>query len=75
MIGRSTSWVCGKELLKSPGVDVVILNDPSVKRSSFGYIKEKLEVVTPGACFTASRYVWHPSNIQNWNEDMGNVNI
>jgi tRNA(Arg) A34 adenosine deaminase TadA len=44
VIGENTNWVGGEELLKSNGVEVVVLDDPECKALMQQYIKEKPEV-------------------------------
>ncbi|KAF8557226.1 cytidine deaminase-like protein [Imleria badia] len=43
VIGENTNWVGGEELLKSNGVEVVVLDDPECKALMQQYIKEKPE--------------------------------
>jgi len=44
VIGENTNWLGGEDLLKSHGVEVVVLDDPECKALMGQYIREKPEV-------------------------------
>ena len=44
VVGENTNWLGGEDLLKSHGVEVVVLDDPECKALMAQYIKEKPEV-------------------------------
>jgi tRNA(Arg) A34 adenosine deaminase TadA len=68
VIGENANWVGGEELLKSNGVQVVVLDDPECTALMARYIKEKPEVSQRANVFYCSHTV---RKMQDWNEDIG----
>ena len=73
VIGENTNWVGGEDLLKSNGVEVVVLDDPECKALMERYIKEKPEVSQTQHRLPSDRLrVTHSTQtMQDWNEDIG----
>ena len=73
VIGENTNWVGGEDLLKSNGVEVVVLDDPECKALMERYIKEKPEVSQTQDRLPSDRLrVTHSTQtMQDWNEDIG----